>query len=104
LQKSLRELYDCLYSQLIGLNPTFKQVVDEHPNKIMWIISDKIDTVRSEMNLLSIRFLNNHSKSFVSMKLLDDQYLTDQLSLDSLKKFYYRLDMIIQKLEDEKKL
>jgi len=100
----LAGLVDSLDSQLIALNPTFKQVIDEPTNKKMWVISDKLDSARSELHLVDIRFISNHPKSFVSLKLLDYPGLTDQLSLDSLKKFYSRLDTIIQKSENGRKL
>jgi peroxiredoxin len=104
LQKYLGGLVDSLHSQLIALNPTFKQVVDEQINKKMWVVSDKLDSARSEMHLGDISFISNHPKSFVSLKLLDYPGLTDQLSLDLMKKFYSRLDTIIKKSENGQKL
>jgi len=60
-------------------------------------IYDLKDSIYSQIDAARIRFIRLHPRSFISETLLmQDSRLTDDLSLDSLKTFYYGLDTLIQ--------
>ena len=94
--KPIGDEKDLLTRQLIRLDSVYRKTRDENIAKKCINISERIDSLRSQLYDLNIGFMRAHPKSVITKRLLEYSLTTNELSLESLKSLYKGLDKTIR--------
>ncbi len=99
-KEQINKLIEILYSEKKSLRDSINGIKDEgilgKLNKILEDNVDQMSQLFDQLNIIDVKFIRSHPKSFVSLDLLFAFDKNEIISNDSLKSIFNKLDLAIQ--------